>query len=281
MMSTVAVSQTEFQKLTHYIEEECGIVIPEHKQYLLESRLVPVLVEEECNTYLELYKKISTTEASRKKVIDAITTNETLWFRDNKPFNFLETVHFPAIIEKLKKGEKSSFNILSVACSTGQEPYSLAMLLQEVAEKYNAKEALKNVKIEAFDICSTAIQYAKHGKYTQLALKRGMTDHFQNKYFEEEKGAWVIKDGIKSMVSFFEFNMKDLSSLRTKYDLILCRNVLIYFSKPFKQKTIDTLENKLNSDALFFLGASESMIGIDNSLEKQMSNNFIYYQKRS
>ena len=182
----MSISPEEFQLIRSFLHEHSGILIGEGKEYLVENRLMVLLVQNGCETFLDLHKKLKMDSGPlRSKVVDAMTTNETLWFRDTSFSTALEKFVVPTLVEKAKKGSK--IRIWSAACSTGQEPYSVAMLLDSAMEKMGASAPRRDCfSILATDISPSSVLMARMARYSQLAISRGMRPDFLSRYFTKQ-----------------------------------------------------------------------------------------------
>ncbi|MBF0446269.1 MAG: protein-glutamate O-methyltransferase CheR, partial [Magnetococcales bacterium] len=193
-------------------------------------------------------------------------TNETLWFRDNSFFNGLTDVIIPQLIELSKK--QSKVRIWSAASSTGQEPYSVAMLIDHVGRKKNINFDINKFSILGTDISPTALQNAKMARYSQMTISRGMRKDFLAKYFVKQGAVYEVAPNIRSIVTFKPFNLKDSFRTLGKFDLILCRNVLIYFSDDFKSQIFTKMRSTLSQTGYLAIGASESPRGLTTDFKQ-------------
>jgi len=260
-----------------FLEQQCGIVLGENKQYLVKSRLAPLMTTFNIDSLGSLVERtLSPAERQlRAAVIDAMTTNETLWFRDDYPFKLLKSKILPALAER-----KTPLKIWSAASSSGQEPYSIAMTIQEY-QQANPRAFSMGVQIVGTDISTTMLEHCKYGHYDSLALSRGLSDERKRKFFEpSENGMWKVKDSVKKMVSFRQLNLLNSYSLMGRYDLVFCRNVLIYFSPEIKTKILSQISGVLNNKSYLFLGASESLSGLNQDFDMLRCNPGIVYQKK-
>jgi len=260
-----------------FLESQCGIVLGENKQYLVKSRLSPLLDTFKIDSLTTLVKQTQSPAQRqlRAAVIDAMTTNETLWFRDDYPFKLFKSKLLPELVEK-----NSSLKIWSAASSSGQEPYSIAMAVQEYLEE-NKKAFPRGVQITATDISTTMLDHCKAGYYDSLALSRGLSEERKKKFFvPSDKGMWQVNDTTKKMVNFKQLNLLNSYSLIGRADLVFCRNVLIYFSPEIKSKIIAQIRDVLNPNGYLFLGASESMTGLSEDFSMIRCNPGIIYQKK-
>ncbi len=273
------ISPEEFLLIRDYIEKHCGIYLTEDKVYLVETRLTTLIIENGCQTFGELYQMAvkDNTHVLRDKIIEAITTNETFWFRDLHPFGILNEVLFDSMAEEIKAGKRSKIKIWCSACSTGQEPYSIAMTFMEFARRHPFFKP-EHLEILATDISSTVLFLGKTGRYDNLAISRGLSDDFKNRYFEKKDKIWVISDDIKKMVRFQKLNLQESFSHLGRQDIIFCRNILIYFSVEFKQDILTRIAKLLRPGGYLFLGASESIIMYTQEYEMLRHAMGLYYQ---
>lgn len=281
LSSKIAINHEEFVLLREYIQKECGIVVGDEKVYLIESRLARLVVETNCKSFKEFYLKAKSdvTRKLRDKIIDAMTTNETLWFRDMKPWTILKEVIIPKFIDDLRTGKKQRITVWSAAASTGQEPYSFAMLIDE-AIKREPKVSREQFYILATDISPSALYMAISGRFNSIAMARGMLPGYKDKYFTDTNGVAEIIPEIKKMVVFKQFNLQhDFSKIPT-CDLIFCRNVAIYFSPDFKKELFKKIYSKTDKDGYFFIGSTESLIGYSDDFEQLEYQKGVYYKPK-
>lgn len=266
----MAITPAEFDAIRKFVHEHSGILINEGKEYLVENRLTVLLVQNGCENFLQLSQKLqSDTGPLRTKVIDAMTTNETLWFRDDSFFSALSDHIIPLIMDKARG--QSMVRIWSAACSTGQEPYSVAMLLEERRRMLGpSAPALNRFSILATDISPSALFIASAGRYSQLAISRGMKNDFLDKYFKKNGLAYELDPTIRNLVKFQQFNLKNVFAPFGTFDFIMCRNVLIYFSDELKKQIYGKLHDSLAKDGLLAIGASESPRGYTDAFEQVM-----------
>ena len=233
-----SITSEEIQVLSQYIFEISGIQISRDKGYLLETRLKPLLKSYGCATYSELYYQAKTdiSKKLKKEIIEAITTNETFFFRDNTPFELLRNKIIPDLIDRrtgVSRSGRVPVRIWSAACSTGQEVYSIAMTLMEMLPDLGKYD----IFILGTDISDKVVADASYGKYNKFEIERGLPTHFRQKYFVQTGGDWRIKDEIRVMTNFRKMNlMKPFQDLGGKFDVVFCRNVAIYFNHGDKIK---------------------------------------------
>jgi len=271
------LQQKEYDQFRLFLEQQCGIVLGENKQYLVKSRLAPLMTRFNVDSLSELVTKtLGVHERQlRAAVVDAMTTNETLWFRDQYPFELLKTRLFPEF-----KTLNRPLKIWSAASSSGQEPYSIAMSVAEFQS--SSPGVLKmGAQIIGTDISNTMLDMCKHAEYDALALARGLSAERRKKFFKDSgNGMAQVVDSLKKQVSFRHLNLLDSYALMGKFDIIFCRNVLIYFSPEVKAKIIAQFSQALNPKGYLFLGASESMSGLSTDFDMVRCNPGIIYQKK-
>lgn len=248
----------DFDMLALLLKQRSGLVITKDKAYLLESRLMPVARKWNLKTLDDLALAIRTqrNEQMIGDVVEAMTTNETSFMRDQKPFDYFTQLVLPKLLET--RAAKKHIRIWSAACSTGQEAYSLAMLLTERAAQ------LQGWKIEIIgtDLSREVVDKAKLGEYTQFEVQRGLPITFLVKYFEKSGDKWKLKDNIRNMVQFREGNLlQDFGPIGV-FDVIFLRNVLIYFDPPTKAKVLEAMAPVLAPDGVLYLGGAETVLGI-------------------
>jgi len=276
-MNRLKVTQSEFQALSKYIYGISGITLAAGKEYLIETRLGQLAAEYGCSSYLELLTR-SRTEASRaleKKIIDAISTNETYFFRDNAPFNLLQHRLIPDLIDqKSKNGGRVTIRIWSSASSTGQEIYSTAMMLRELG----LPKPGYDLQLLATDISDAAIARASYGLYSQFEVTRGLSPARLNKYFTPKGDGYRIHDEIRSMVSFRKQNLLTPLTGLGKFDIILCRNVAIYFTREDRLRLFDNLSRQLGPDGCLIIGSTESLSQEESPFVPKRYLNSTFYQ---
>ncbi|MGK0247983.1 MAG: chemotaxis protein methyltransferase CheR [Oleispira sp.] len=269
-----SISATEYDQFKQKLEQYCGIMLGDNKEYLITSRLRRLLEKEKLVNLSELIIAMEGNLKLKGMVVDAMTTNETLWFRDDHPFKIFSEKLLP---ELAKTGRP--LRIWSAACSTGQEPYSLSIAIEEF--KRINPGLLGDVNIIATDISPTALAIAKKGIYPQLALKRGMGDVHLKQYFQQQApDEWKINDEIKRRIEFRPLNLQTNFSLLGKFDIVYCRNVLIYFSADFKIDILKRIHGTLQNDGHLFVGASEGVSNLFDFYKMHQFNPGISYQAK-
>lgn len=271
------ITPQEYESFKSFLQDACGILLGDNKQYLVKSRLRRIMEEHEIGTLGDLLDRIkrSGRGSLREVVIDAMTTNETLWFRDNHPFRILQEKILPEFADRKSP---QSLRIWSAASSTGQEAYSVAMIIEEFRRLKPGK--IRDVKITATDISKSVLETARTGEYEMIAIGRGLSPERQKQFFVPSmNGSWQIKPNIRSMVDFRELNLLD-RYLLGKFDVVFCRNVLIYFSADLKKDILTRIHATLNPGGYLILGASESLNGLSDLYEMVQCSPGIIYRKR-
>lgn len=276
LSSSSAISPQGYDRFRKYLEKESGISLSDNKQYLVASRLGKLLEREKFLKIEELVDALERggrTSKLREEVINAMTTNETLWFRDAHPFKILKDMILPQY-------DKRPLRIWSAASSTGQEPYSISMVLEEFKQSKPGK--LKpGERIVATDICTNILKHAKQAEYDSLAIARGLSPENQNRYFDKlSTTTWKVKPNIAARVEFRHLNLIDSFSSLGKFDVIFCRNVLIYFTAEKKLDILKRMHAALNPGGYLFLGGSEALSGLSSMFEIVQCHPGIVYKAK-
>lgn len=267
----------DIKVISRLVEDLCGIILDESKGYLIESRLTSVAEEAGCKTFSELYYKAryDNEKVLQTKIINAITTNETLFFRDTSPFEAFQFKALPETIDaRSKTATPRRVRIWSAACSSGQEPYSMAMILFEMLPDI----ASWDIKITATDISDAVIQQASRGRYADHEIKRGMPANLLSKYFTHDAGYWKVKDELRSLISFKRMNLLEPFAGIGPYDIIFCRNVAIYFNAQARKDLFLRLARELTADGYMFVGSSESLSDLGPRFMPQHHCRAVFYQ---
>jgi len=273
------LADNEFSLMKGYIEKHCGIHLDPGKEYLVETRLSDLVLEQGCRNFFEFYQKASADPMGklRDRIVDAMTTNETYFFRDDNLWNWLRE---EAIPEVLRRAATGPVRIWSAAASTGQEGYSLAMLIDEMAREKGTPSLAERVEIFGTDISSAALFLAISGRYDQLAIKRGLSDARRTRYFRQDGNVWVFDENLKKRVKFQRFNlMNSFASLGT-FDLVLCRYVAIYFAEDFKRDLFHRLATAMKPGSPLVLGATETLRGLCDDFEISMRKNATIFVRK-
>ena len=262
----------DFDLISKILKERSGLVLGQDKAYLLESRLNPVARKWQFKGFDDLADAIRTKkdEALIRDITEAMTTNESFFFRDNKPFDQFRDIVLPHLLEHRKT--KRSIRIWSAACSSGQEPYSLSMILKEQA----AKLAGWKVEIIATDLSTEILTKAREGLYSQFEVQRGLPINLLVKYFKQEGDRWQLDAGIRGMVRFREFNLLQSLTALGQFDVVFCRNVLIYFDQETKGKVLGNISKLMPEDGFLFLGGAETVLGVSEDFQLMSGQRGIY-----
>ncbi|MBA1200812.1 protein-glutamate O-methyltransferase CheR [Pseudomonas capeferrum] len=275
----MSTANLDFEQFRVFLEKACGILLGENKQYLVSSRLNKLMEQQGIKSLTELVQRIQSLPRSglREQVVDAMTTNETLWFRDTYPFEVMKN---RAIPEFIKGNPGQRLRIWSAACSSGQEPFSLSMTIDEF-ERSNLGQLKMGAQIVATDLSGSMLANCKTGEYDSLAIARGLSQERLQRYFDvKSPGRWAVKPAIRSRVEFRPINLLDSYAALGKFDVIFCRNVLIYFSAQVKKDILLRMHSALKPGGYLFLGASEALNGLpDHYRMVQCSPGIIYQAK--
>jgi len=269
------VKPEEIRAVARLVQELCGVTLDESKGYLIDSRLGSLAEKAGCATFDEFCRKVKGNKTLELDVIDAITTQETLFMRDNSPFEAFKHKAVPETIDaKTGSPFPKRLRIWSAACSTGQEPYSIAMTLCELLPDVHTWD----INILATDISDSALRQASLGRYAKHEVRRGLTPHMLSKYFEETQGRWRVKERIRRMVRFDRRNLLEPLTDLGPFDITFCRNVAIYFETEVKRDLFHRLADRLTPDGYLFVGSSESLSGLDPRFVPQHHCRSVFYQ---
>ncbi|HXP76740.1 MAG TPA: protein-glutamate O-methyltransferase [Stellaceae bacterium] len=262
----------EFDFLCKMLRDRSGLVLTRDKAYLLESRLLPVARKCGLKSVDELVAAVRARPSGdlARDVIEAMTTNESFFFRDIKPFDQFKSFVLPALMKS--RAARRQIRIWSAACSSGQEPYTLAMLLAEE----QAKLAGWTIDILATDLSTEILDKAQAGLYSQFEVQRGLSIQYLVKYFKQQGDRWQIDPGIRNRVRYRIFNLLDEPASLGGFDVIFCRNVLIYFDQPTKTTVLERLSRVLAPDGFLYLGGAETVLGISDKFQASTDNRGIY-----
>jgi len=252
----------DFNALQEMLKTSSGLVLTEDKQYLLESRLAPVVKKLKYDSVEALLADWTRTKQKtlQNHIIEAMTINESFFFRDKTPFDHFENIMLPALIKNKKT---KHIRIWSGAASTGQEAYSLSMILKEQAHQL----AGWRIEIVGTDLCSEALEKAKSGLYSQFEVQRGMPVKYLVKNFKQVGSMWQLDSSIRSTVQFRQFNLMNSFSILGRFDVVFLRNVLIYFGKETKTDILQRIEKQTNPGCYLVLGASETLVGLNQTFK--------------
>jgi len=264
-VSQLKLSDADYDAFRKILEDACGIVLGENKHYLVTSRLNRLSEELSYPSLSAMLDKLRQggDVKLKQRIVDAMTTNETSWFRDRYPFEMLKK----SLLPELGKQKISPLRIWSAASSTGQEIYSISMTIHEFKQ---ANPGMLNGRVEIVgtDISPTVIKTARDAKYDELSMGRGLSDERRQRFFIDNKdGGWTVKPEVCAGTRFTELNLLNSYTLLGRFDIIFCRNVLIYFSSELKTDILDRMAKVLKPGGLLFLGGSESPTGYSKAYE--------------
>ena len=271
-----APAQQYYEEFRVFLEKACGIVLGDNKQYLVTSRLASLLLEYQINDLHDLTRRMQQApqRGLREAVIDAMTTNETLWFRDTHPFNILRTKLLP----ELQRNGTGTIRIWSAACSSGQEPYSISIAVDEYRAA-NMGVLRQPVEIVATDLSRSMLEASKAAEYDQLSLSRGLSSERLKRYFDPvSSDRWRVKREIAQRVRFQSLNLLDSYLTLGKFDIVFCRNVLIYFSGERKADILRRMHATLKPGGYLILGASEGPTDVAQHYQMIQCNPGIIYK---
>jgi chemotaxis protein methyltransferase CheR len=266
------VTPLDYEYLRKLLKERSGLDLSADKHYLVESRLVPLARRVGLPGILELVQKMkgAGADALTADVVEAMTTNETFFFRDKIPFDHMRETILPALTKA--RANRRTLRIWSAASSTGQEPYSIAMLLREAGQAL----AGWRVEIVATDLAQSVLEKSKAGMFSQFEVQRGLPIQMLVKYFTQVGELWQLNADIRGMVQHRQLNLLQDFSHLGMFDVIFCRNVLIYFDQDTKAAIFERLAKQLEPDGMLMLGAAESVVGITDAFKPYPDRRGLY-----
>jgi chemotaxis protein methyltransferase CheR len=264
-----------YTALADMLRARSGLILGPDKLYLLETRLAPILKRESLRDLAELSGRLRPGSALERDVVDAMTTNESLFFRDGKPFDALRQRVLPRLHGARAAGVP--LRIWSAAASTGQEAYSIAMVAAELAGAMGGRQ----VEILGTDLAREPLERARQGIYSQFEIQRGLPMQMLVKHFAKEDSQWRIKPALREAVKFQEWNL--LSDLRPLgvFDVVFCRNVLIYFDPPTKRRVLDAIARQTAPDGVLFLGGAETVLGLTDAFAAVPGESAMYARAKA
>ncbi|MCL1967051.1 MAG: protein-glutamate O-methyltransferase CheR [Fibromonadales bacterium] len=285
------MNHEEYKTISQYVFDVCGIVLGEDKQYLIEQRLSPILGELGCTTFEDLSRKLSAGSSNffiREKMLNAMTTNETSFFRDEHPYVAFREKIMPDMCERVKERKERSWqrrgskvSMWSVAASSGQEPYSMAMIIADVISTKSPDITLEDFGILGTDISSKVLSKAMEGRYGALEVARGLTSEMRNRYFLLDGDSYIVDEKLRGIVNFKTFNIQESFLQIGSFDVIFCRNILIYFTDDAKRKILSQLWHVLAPNGYLLLGAAENMYNLNNDFTTERYGATTIYRKPS
>ncbi len=278
-----SVSDAELALLSGYLREHSGIEIPPEKSYLFETRLSKMMANIGADTFTALYDHIlsGADPLARQQVIDAMTTNETLWFRDASPWKVLEQRILPRLVEELRAGRKEKIRVWFAASSTGQEAYSTAMCIDTYLKEHGIEDVcLSDFELLATDISCRVLHIAKKGRYDAISIRRGLSERYRDAYFVKDGSAWDLDARIRDAVQFRPFNLLRSFAPLGSFDIIFCRYVLIYFAQELKRDILRKAAGALTEDGVLFTGNYALCDLFEDWFEARLHENMTYYFKK-
>jgi chemotaxis protein methyltransferase CheR len=280
------LKQEERVFLQDFVKKACGLVIPDDKEYLFKFRLAPVMEGQGFSSFEELCRVLKSGDRDlEEKVITELTTHETFFFRDKHPFEAFKSSILPWLEKNIVERKNKSFvrkgakaGIWCAAASTGQEPYSLAMLIDEYARGSSSLDR-EDISILATDVSSKVLAQAMEGSYLKFEVERGLPEAFRERYFKARGSRFEIAEDIRKMVDFRFSNLTEDFEQLGGFDVIFSRNVLIYFDEETKKKIISRFHKMLSPGGFLILGASENIYGISELFKTQQSGATLLYRK--
>lgn len=270
--SVTQISPDNYALLQTQVYRDSGIVLDDSKIYLVESRLAAIVEQEQLGTLNDLCALLKATgsPALRQKVVEAMTTNETLFFRDPPAFEALSETVLPELLERRRSMRRLS--IWSAAASSGQEAYSIAMTLLE------KDLAGWQIRILGTDLNARVLDRARKGRYMQIEVNRGLPENYRRKYFRPEGSEWQLCDEVRRMVEFQTFDLRQSAAALGQFDLVLCRNVLIYFDVDTKKTILREIRGCLGDGGYLLLGCAENTFNLDHHFTQKIIGKAAFYQ---
>jgi len=274
---TNAISAEEVGLWSKLVHDSCGVYLDQAKSYLLSTRLQDLLKETKANGFSDLYYKVRSSPALQGRVVDAITTNETSFFRDTSPFDLLRHKLIPELVDRRNKlGVRPiQLRIWSAACSTGQEVYTVAIILRELlgdSDRYD-------IRILGTDISNRVVAIASRGIYNQLEAQRGLSQDTLTRHFDKHAEGWKIRDEIRAMASFRTMNLLQPFSFPTPFDIVFCRNVAVYFTEENRARLFRNIGKCLAKDGALVIGSTESLTGLCPEFQPRRYLRSVYYEQ--
>jgi len=271
------ITSESFNYISKIVYENSAIVLSKGKEYLVESRLSPVVAQNNFSSIDEYVDRLKSTPFSdlHKELIEAMTTNETSFFRDIHPFEAIKKSILPEL--QARRSAANKIYVWCGACSSGQEPYSLAILIREHFPVLGSS----SVSITASDISEKMLSKARSGSYGPLEINRGMPAPLMVKYFEKQGINWQVKQEIRDMIDFRKINLMEDWPPMPKMDIVMLRNVLIYFDQDTKRVILGKIRKILKPDGYLFLGSAETTFNLDDAFERVMFGSAVTYRLKS
>ncbi|GAB4515589.1 MAG: protein-glutamate O-methyltransferase CheR [Roseibium sp.] len=271
------MSPSEFEFLKTFLKTRSGLVLSNDKQYLVESRLLPIARTAKLETLSALIQQLQRggNKMLETDVVEAMTTNESFFFRDKTPFEHFKETMLPALLER--RSARKQLKIWCAAASTGQEPYSLAICLKEDAAKMGGWRT----RILGTDLSQEVLEKAKTGLYSQFEVQRGLPIQLLLKYFEQKGDMWQINAGMRAMIEWKKLNLLESFTHLGEFDIIFCRNVLIYFDQATKSEILARLAKSMPDDGYLVLGAAETVVGLTDAFKPVAGKRGLFQKKQA
>ncbi|HTZ44222.1 MAG TPA: protein-glutamate O-methyltransferase CheR [Jatrophihabitans sp.] len=269
----MTITETAFDWVREVVRCDAAIVLEPGKEYLVESRLAPLARaagRAEVSSFIDQVR-VSADRRARARIVDALTTNETSWFRDGGPFTAFERELLPQLVAR--RGAQRSLRIWSAACSTGQEPYSLAMILRETLATQGW-----DCRVLASDLSPTVLDQARQGAYNQVEMNRGLPASRLVRHFSRDGMRWRVNDEVRELVSFRELNLARPFPPLGQFDVVFLRNVLIYFSVETRREILQRVRATCRPDGYLVLGGAETTLGVDERWQRIAVGTSTVYQ---
>ncbi|MBN9671731.1 CheR family methyltransferase [Roseibium aggregatum] len=271
------MTPSEFEFLKSFLKTKSGLVLSNDKQYLVESRLLPIARSSKLETLSAVIQTLQRggNRALETEVIEAMTTNESFFFRDKTPFDHFNDTMLPALLDS--RATRRQIKIWCAAASTGQEPYSLAICLKEAAAKMGGWRT----RILGTDLSQEVLEKAKTGLYSQFEVQRGLPIQMLLKYFEQKGDMWQINSAMRAMVEWKKLNLLESFTHLGEFDIVFCRNVLIYFDQSTKSEILERLAKTLPDDGFLVLGAAETVVGLTDAFKPVSGKRGLFQKKQA
>jgi len=271
------MTPAEFDYLKTFLKTRSGLVLSNDKQYLVESRLLPIARSSKLETLSAVIQELKRggNRALETDVVEAMTTNESFFFRDKTPFDHFKDTMLPALLDS--RSARKQLKIWCAAASTGQEPYSLAICLKEEAAKMSGWRT----RILGTDLSQEVLEKAKTGLYSQFEVQRGLPIQLLIKYFEQKGDMWQINAGMRAMIEWKKLNLLESFNHLGEFDIIFCRNVLIYFDQATKSEILGRLAKSMPDDGFLVLGAAETVVGLTDAFKPVAGKRGLFQKKQA
>ncbi|WP_417667592.1 CheR family methyltransferase [Roseibium sp.] len=271
------MTPAEFEYLKKFLKDRSGLVLSNDKQYLVESRLLPIAKVGKLETLSGLITSLQRGGNSKLEsdVVEAMTTNESFFFRDKTPFDHFNETMLPALLEA--RARTKTLKIWCAAASSGQEPYSLGICIKEAGSKLSGWRT----RILGTDLSLEVLEKAKAGLYSQFEVQRGLPIQMLLKYFDQKGDMWQINPDMRAMIEWRKLNLLDSFSHLGEFDILFCRNVLIYFDQQTKSEILDRLAKMVPEDGYLVLGAAETVVGLTDAFKPVAGKRGLFQRKQS